>query len=231
MAAQYVAAYSSSFYIFTLTAYMSCYAWGVGYERAPDYLKYRKPVLFADNAFMRWDDMYLPVMLTGVFVTSNYIDAVRAAAQLTLLYFPASRALGSAFATVLYFAGGLMSGATWKLQSNLNPKKNGNINDRNCVASGALCGLAGALLAVPKTSAFKTFRFPVLPIALGTLGERAYNEYARPFTEEEIKSPSVRQWGGMGGAIFGFIMAYTAVRRRSGHVMKNTFQKNLRKKV
>eukprot|EP01064_Diplonema_japonicum_P007391 TRINITY_DN15015_c0_g1_i2.p1 TRINITY_DN15015_c0_g1~~TRINITY_DN15015_c0_g1_i2.p1 ORF type:complete len:169 (+),score=26.27 TRINITY_DN15015_c0_g1_i2:40-546(+) len=119
----YVPAYCSTFYAVAVTGYGSSYALGVGYERSPNSLKYQKPVFFSDNAFARWNDNYVPVLLVGSFVTSNTTDFVRSVAELSLLLFPAARELGTLFSVTAYMACGIAATLSWRLQSNINLEK------------------------------------------------------------------------------------------------------------
>eukprot|EP01064_Diplonema_japonicum_P007390 TRINITY_DN15015_c0_g1_i1.p1 TRINITY_DN15015_c0_g1~~TRINITY_DN15015_c0_g1_i1.p1 ORF type:complete len:230 (+),score=41.18 TRINITY_DN15015_c0_g1_i1:40-729(+) len=226
----YVPAYCSTFYAVAVTGYGSSYALGVGYERSPNSLKYQKPVFFSDNAFARWNDNYVPVLLVGSFVTSNTTDFVRSVAELSLLLFPAARELGTLFSVTAYMACGIAATLSWRLQSNINLEKNQTIYDRNIGTGGAICGLAGALLLRPNASLLKNTKIPALPFALAVIGERAYSEYAPKHEADNDATPVIRQWGGLGGAIFGGILAFTTLRRRSGAAMKQTFQKNFKMK-
>eukprot|EP01059_Diplonema_ambulator_P035000 TRINITY_DN8108_c0_g2_i1.p1 TRINITY_DN8108_c0_g2~~TRINITY_DN8108_c0_g2_i1.p1 ORF type:complete len:246 (+),score=37.46 TRINITY_DN8108_c0_g2_i1:48-740(+) len=223
----YVPAYCSTFYTLCVTGYGSTYALGVGYERSPNSLKYQKPVFFSDNAFARWNDHYLPVLVIGSFVTSNTVDFLRSWAELTVLLFPAARTYGTSFAMGTYLACGAASTLTWRFQSSINDEKNPNSYDRNIGTAGAICGLAGACLLRPDASVFKSLKVPVAPFALAAIAERVYDEYGLvEYHKEHSAMPSIRQWGGLGGAIFGGILAFTSLRRRSGMAMKHTFTKN-----
>eukprot|EP01061_Rhynchopus_euleeides_P009016 TRINITY_DN18161_c0_g1_i1.p1 TRINITY_DN18161_c0_g1~~TRINITY_DN18161_c0_g1_i1.p1 ORF type:complete len:249 (+),score=69.95 TRINITY_DN18161_c0_g1_i1:52-747(+) len=220
-------AYASTFFGGMLTAYGSAYALGVHYERSPDTLKYYKPILFGDNSLARYTDMYLPPLFVGSMVCINQWEWLRNSAMLGPLFYPVARTFGTSFAMLTYFAAGAVATLSWKLQSNLNPDKNITVYDRNVGSAGALCGLGGAALTIPAVSIFKTFYMPVAPIAAGFIAERAYDEYARCFFEvKENDHPHVRQWGGVWGAIFGGICGFTALRKRSGHVMKDQFTRN-----
>ena len=224
----YRPALSSTFIMTTLTAYGSTYALGVHYERSPDALRVQKPIFYPDNCFARWTDMYVPVLFLGSFVNSCTADYLRNSLLLPVFFLPISRYVGTAFALGTYFGAGAVSTLTWRLQSNLNPEKNHTRHDRNTAASGAIAGLAGAALLIPKASPFKSMYVPLGPLAALFLGERLYNEYGRErlFGKPEAKHPLQRQWGCLGGAVFGAICCYTSLRKRTGHVMKKTFTQN-----
>ncbi|KAJ9465758.1 hypothetical protein DIPPA_19187 [Diplonema papillatum] len=224
------ASHCVSFYAISIAAIGTSFALGVGYERSPDYLRYNKPVFFGDNAFARWNDLYLPVLLSGCFVTSNWVDYLRNSAELGVVLFPVAREFGTTFAVLVYLAGGAASTITWKLQCHLNPDRLATKYDRNAGSSGAICGLSGCLLAGPSTFSLSKRSFiPAWPVASLIVAERVVNEYVMPKLEPLDKShPLIHQWGCLGGAIFGAITGYTALRRRSGVHMKSVFERNMR---
>ena len=220
-------AYASTFFASVLTGYAGSYAISVPYERAPTTLKYYKPIFYADNAFARFTDLYVPPLFIGTMVCTTQEEWIKNSVVLGPLFYAVARSMGTAFATGTYFAGGILATVAWKLQSNFNPDKNDTIYDRNTGTGGALCALAGVGLTIPMASMFKTINAPVLPLALGFIAERTYDEYGRKyFQEEKLTVPAIHQWGGTAAAIFGVICGFTKLRTGAGHAMKNQFTKN-----